>query len=158
MHIFEGDLEGEDEEEAGAAAAAGQGEDREFVSFHYAKPATLGHKEKVGIAKAATAKAAAEAALLSPAKLQALFREGGLDYFECDEAKRRKVLSYKPRKEGYCIYDGICYQKSPNFSRNADGTKRKPRCHDSTCLQEQSARIYEARFGMKRKRRRDGEG
>ena len=55
-------------------------------------------------------------------------------------------------------YDGPCYVKHPNLSVNPSGKKRMPRIHCDDCEKEQAQLIYEKRFGVKRKRRRDGEG
>ena len=62
-------------------------------------------------------------------------------------------------RSDYCIYDGKCYQLYPNLSMNRNGRKRQPREHErGVCERYIGERIYEARFGAPkgRKRARDG--
>jgi hypothetical protein len=130
----------------------------EFVSFHFEKPPEMTWAEKQVAGRQETAQRVSEWEGMPEQRQIEIFAAGGLDYLTCSEAKRQKILKYKPIDASkYCIYDGPCYHDNPNLSINpASGRKRMPRCHRRDCEKEQAQLIFDHRFGTKRKRQRDG--
>jgi hypothetical protein len=146
--------------------------DLELVPFYYNKPEKLSMGEKLVRTKAVNA-SSLQAGLLMPfSRLRELFREAGCDFDCCDDNKKKRLLAWHPQirsipvslrpddgRSDYCIYDGNCYQLYPNLSTIRNGRKRQPRRHErGVCERYIGERIYEARFGAPkgRKRARDG--
>ena len=146
--------------------------DLELVPFYYNKPDKLSIGEKLVRTKAVNASSLQAGLLMPLQRLRELFREAGCDFDCCDENKKKRLLAWHPHlrsipvsfrpddgRSDYCIYDGTCYQLYPNLSMNSNGRKRQPRAHErGVCERYIGERIYEARFGAKkgRKRARDG--